>query len=625
MQFLRIFLLACLILSPAWAQEELISQVKDGTVAVDGNLVEWPNGEWLPVSVGFDGLPVVPDSGLTVRASFAFDSKKLYLALSVFDDDFVTVDRSWRYGDGFFLTVVTEEGKDRSSHVYQYGFSQNEKFLVYRNAEYFPRFQSLENLEFRHVQHADRVDYEIGIPYIFLRPFNPFLHSSVALNIIYADRDGNERRLVMLSHDRDYDTEMSSLRAGRLFKPFLSDVLSPEERSAHFRLNKNYFKTSEEIGVDYVLNTEAESDLWSVKMELKRNRRTRRRFEETLIVNRGMNRGRQSLPIGMLPSGSYNLYLEAKDEQGKILVSHWDRVFILSESTLSEIEKELETARTSEALAPSLPNLDIRLKWFREFYEEKQHYEDISVMDSWFYDILLLRPHLENRTPLVFGPGLSRRYAHRSAIDDTLQPYSVYLPENFDANSPTPLIVGLHGSGVDEQGFMSMLVNRMKSLSLPVIAPRGRGLSDYYVGDSGQDVLESVMHFMELYPNIDRERILLVGFSMGGYGAWRLGLLHPEFFRGVIVMSGVVVPPRETGGESVFDLLDETADSSFFVVHGDRDNAVPIGGTRRLVGLLRDKGTEITYVEVPGAAHGDYNVDEDLINWIRNLLQGTTI
>ena len=59
MQFLRIFLLACLILSPAWAQEELISQVKDGTVAVDGNLVEWPNGEWLPVSVGFDGLPVL--------------------------------------------------------------------------------------------------------------------------------------------------------------------------------------------------------------------------------------------------------------------------------------------------------------------------------------------------------------------------------------------------------------------------------------------------------------------------------------------------------------------------------------------------------------------------------------
>jgi predicted esterase len=622
MQFLRIFLLACLMLVPAWAQEELIPQVKDGSIAIDGNLVEWPNGEWLPVSVGYDGLPVEPGAGLTVRASFAFDSKKLYLAVRVFDDDFVTVDRSWRYGDGFLLTIVTEEGKDRSRQVYQYGFSQEEKFLVYRNGEYFPRFQSLRELEFRHMQHSDRVDYEIGIPYKLLRSFNPFVYEAVALNIICADRDGNRRRLVMLSHDRDYDTEMSSLRAGRLFKFQVNNALAPEERSAHFRLEKNYFKTSEEIAVDYALNTEAESDLWSVKMELKRNRQTKQRMEETVIVNRGINRGRQSLPVGLLPSGSYNLYLEAKDEQGKMLASQWDRVFILSESTLSEIERELETVRTSEALAPSLPNLDVRLKWFREFYEEKQHYKDISVLDSWFYDILLLRPHLENRTPLVFGPGAIKRYAHRSAIDDTLQPYSVYLPENFDAESPTPLIVGLHGSGVDEQGFMPMLVSRMKTLALPVIAPRGRGLSDYYVGDSGVDVLECIRHFTELYPNIDNERILLIGFSMGGYGAWRLTLLHPDSFRGAIIMSGVVVPPQETGGESVFDLLDGAVDSSFLVVHGDRDNAVPIGGTRRLVGLLRDAGVDITYIEVPGAAHGDYTVDEDLLNWTKRLLLG---
>jgi predicted esterase len=621
MHFLRLALIACLISGPLLAQEEIIQEVKRGSVAVDGNLADWPGGRWLPVNVGTDSLPVEQDRGLTVEASLAFDSEKLYLALRAYDDDFVNVQRSWRYGDGFLLTILTEEGRERSRQVYQYGFSREEKFLVYRNGQYFPRYSGLADLEVSHIQHSDRVDYEIGIPFKYMRPCEPFVCESVALNVIYADRDGDRRKIVMLSHDRDYDTEMSSYRAGRLFKFQTREILSPDERSAHFRLKKNFFKSSEEIAVDYVLNTDAESDLWTFRMELFRNRQVKGRLEETLIVNRGRNSGGRALSVGQLPSGSYNLLMQVKDDGERLVASEWERIFILSENTLEEIEKELDAVRSSEILAPSLPNLDIRVMWYRKFFEENNHYTDISPLESWLYDIMLLRPHLERRTPLLFSPGTFKRYAHRSKIDDTLQPYSVYLPENFDREGPSPLIVGLHGSGVDEQEFLPMLVSRMKPLSLPVIAPKGRGLSDYYVGPSGEDVLECIRHFTRLVPNIDGERILLVGFSMGGYGAWRLGLLHPDMFRGVVVLSGVVVPPQMTGGESVFDLLEGTGRSRYLVVHGDRDDAVPIGGTRRLVGLLRDEGVDITYIEIPGGGHGDYGVTTDILDWIRDLLR----
>lgn len=619
MSCIRICLCLFLMAGVTSAQEPSIFQVEDGSISVDGNLSDWPTGAWFPVSVGFDGSPLEPSDGFNARVSFTFDSGMFYVAVSVFDDEFVSVDRSWRYGDGFLFTIVTEEGRDRSRCVYQYGFSRTEKFLVFRNGEYFPRFQSLSDLEFKHIQHDDRVDYEIGFPYRLLRPFNPFFYEKVALNIICADRDGQRRNLAMLSHDRDFDTEMTDQRAGLFFKLNPHAAAAREARSAHLGVKKNFFKAGQDIPIEYALNTEAESELWTLKVKLMRNRQLRTKVEDTLIVNKGLNRGREALPTGKLPSGGYDLYMEILDDQENSIDAEWDRIFILADSTLDEVGGEIEVARTSDIMAPSLPTLEIRLKWFEEFYAQRQCYEDIAALESWLYDILLLRPHLEKRTPLVFGQGTVKRYAHRSKIDDSLQPYSVYLPEGFDGEKPTPLIVGLHGSGVDEQNFMPMLVSRLRSLSFPVIAPKGRGLSDYYVGDSGEDVFECIDHFTGLFPNIDRDRIVIIGFSMGGYGAWRLGLLRPEFFRGLIIMSGVVDPPERTGGERISEMLDRASDSDILVVHGDRDNAVPVGATRNIVSRLRNLGADVKYIEVPGAGHGNYDVEEELLTWIKNL------
>jgi acetyl esterase/lipase len=41
----------------------------------------------------------------------------------------------------------------------------------------------------------------------------------------------------------------------------------------------------------------------------------------------------------------------------------------------------------------------------------------------------------------------------------------------------------------------------------------------------------------------------------------------------------------------------------FLVVHGTIDNLVPVAQARRFVGLLRDVGTDVTYVELAGAPH----------------------
>ena len=55
---------------------------------------------------------MAPSADLTVKAAFAFDAEKFYLAVRATDDDIQKVDRSWRYGDGFLFTLVTDEGKE---------------------------------------------------------------------------------------------------------------------------------------------------------------------------------------------------------------------------------------------------------------------------------------------------------------------------------------------------------------------------------------------------------------------------------------------------------------------------------------------------------------------------------
>ena len=49
----------------------------------------------------------------------------------------------------------------------------------------------------------------------------------------------------------------------------------------------------------------------------------------------------------------------------------------------------------------------------------------------------------------------------------------------------------------------------------------------------------------------------------------------------------------------------DTRTVPFLVIHGLRDDVVPIVQSRRLVSGLRAAGVEVEYTELPGAGHGD--------------------
>jgi predicted esterase len=616
MKLLRILAVILIVTAGGmYAGQDAVYQVKNGSITIDGNLEEWPADRWFPVSMLVSGEKHKPSKDLNVTGSFAFDSENFYVAVRAVDDKSVTVNRSWRYGDGFFFTLVTEENKERSRYVYQYGFSQQEKFLVFGNGEYFPRFDA-RDVQSKFIKHSDRVDYEIAIPYKLLKPFNPFIYKKVAMNLIYADRDEKREEIVMLLADMDFDTERTDRRGGRFFDLVPFQPRSVSQESYHFYLKKNFFKTGDTPRIRYAFSLEKGKTNRTVKIELIGKDEAVFSAVEKVSCDAGVNRGDFSLKPGNLPSGNYQIRFTVHDEQGKGVYTYSDDIFFLDQKAIQEYGNKMAVYKKNKKLAASLSNLGIRFQWFDDFYKS-ENYEFISSLNEWNEDILHLVSKLEKGEPAVFGKNVIKRYAHRSNIDNTLQPYSAYLPEGFGAGKTYPLIVALHGSGVDERGFFRFAARLLGSLGCPVIAPKARGLSDWYVGDSGKDVFECIEHFIRLYPNIDRERLFLTGFSMGGYGTWRLGLLKPNYFRGLVIISGALTAREGTGGENILDMIDKVRNENFLILHGDKDNAVPIENTRKAVEKLKALNAKVEYIEVPGAGHGNFDKNAEIIAWIK--------
>jgi predicted esterase len=116
--------------------------------------------------------------------------------------------------------------------------------------------------------------------------------------------------------------------------------------------------------------------------------------------------------------------------------------------------------------------------------------------------------------------------------------------------------------------------------------------------------LQAVDYLQQRYP-IDTDRILLVGYSMGGFGTWNIGLRYHDRFAGLMPMAGGISREEFLLGKDTFcrGLLDNARTVPTFFAHGDSDSVVPVKFDRWTAEGLKDRGFPFTYEEVPGGKH----------------------
>lgn len=132
-----------------------------------------------------------------------------------------------------------------------------------------------------------------------------------------------------------------------------------------------------------------------------------------------------------------------------------------------------------------------------------------------------------------------------SRVDGSAQPYALSLPDGITSAEPGhrfPLHVKLHGRGGtrNEVRFFQEHHERKPQDGQDWIQLDVFGRTDNAYRWSGEtDVFEAIADVKRRY-RIDNRRITLWGFSMGGAGAWHLGLHHPSLWSSVGPGAGFV-------------------------------------------------------------------------------------
>ena len=123
-----------------------------------------------------------------------------------------------------------------------------------------------------------------------------------------------------------------------------------------------------------------------------------------------------------------------------------------------------------------------------------------------------------------------------SRIDGSPQPYGLTIPASYDGKRPMRLDVWLHGTQVqmNEVRFMAQQAAPHSTSQIPAedyiqLEPFAR-MNHSYKFYAETDVYEAIAAVRKHY-NIDAERIVLRGHSMGGHqGSARLAIQNPTFF-----------------------------------------------------------------------------------------------
>lgn len=199
--------------------------------------------------------------------------------------------------------------------------------------------------------------------------------------------------------------------------------------------------------------------------------------------------------------------------------------------------------------------------------------------------------------------------------------YLLFLPAGYgaDAAKRWPLILFLHGAG--ERGTDVWLVAKhgppkidTTTANFPFIVvspqcPPGQNWSD--------DLLLALLTDIESKYAVDTHRVYLTGLSMGGFGAWSLGVSHPDRFAAIAPLCG--------GGDFIKVYLaaerHKAALTSLGVwaFHGAKDPVVPLEESQRMVNYLKKVGvTDVKLTVYPEAEHDCWTqtyANPELFSW----------
>lgn len=326
-------------------------------------------------------------------------------------------------------------------------------------------------------------------------------------------------------------------------------------------------------------------------------------------------------------AGNYRLILKLQADQGepvtKVALVHIERGLAAqvaaAKDRASKIEAKLKS-KHQDALIAALPSIQYRIGLFDLAAAGEIGFDRIDFQSELKEAATMLDALDAGRDPFQTRRNDFRR-AYLSKVDNTLQPFRVYVPSSYDGTKAYPLVIALHGMGGDENSYFDAygkgaFASEAEKHGYLVACPKGRKPASMYLGDAERDVMDVLAEMMRAY-RVDPDRVYITGHSMGGFGTWSVAMNHPEVFAAIAPISGGVMNPAN---------ISKIAHVPELIVHGDDDKTVPVERSRVVAAMGKKLGIEMKYIEVPKGSHGDVVAPhfKDVFEWFNTHKRKTS-
>jgi len=181
-----------------------------------------------------------------------------------------------------------------------------------------------------------------------------------------------------------------------------------------------------------------------------------------------------------------------------------------------------------------------------------------------------------------------------------------YLPNlpkdyNIDTLKKWPLIIYLHG-GSDRGDDLNKLyasgipdqIYRGREFPFIIISPQ----CPHFIRWSTDNWFDNFYEEITTKYRIDKNKIYLTGFSLGGDGTWYLAAKYPDKFAAIAPMSGFT-----SHTDYLDNNIDKLIDMPIWAFHGKIDNVVPFEETERIIKKLEEKNKDLKFSIEPEIGH----------------------
>jgi predicted esterase len=537
-----------------------------------------------------------PDVPLTYR--LAYGAQFFYVYIEAEAEELTYHDRAYQNGDGFTLVLThPAPGNTPTEEFYVLACSAVDRPSMEwtRNIFWYYNVDNLfvatsENTKFAFHDGEGTIAFELKLPWNDVHPYHPWLSEGIGFNLAMTKAVGEKGTNSYRVVDAGIGDENSPREYALLRFEEPRHVGGPQ---TFVLLDRNNISEGDTLRARAVTVAAQPTREDLAAYTLTGEKATIDYSTTSYECGAGLTYHNFTVASRELPAGGY-----VAKWRSQLNGSAGESGFsILPSFDAAEFKRRLDGARAS--LSPgSFTTYEYKIEEIEKGLEELYPYETAVAQRIRISRMINYIRQAEIGNDLIAGLRGFVRLAHRSKIDNTLQPYMAWIPKDFDPSRKYPLLVFLHGSASTETDIMGWK-DAIPS-DFIAIGPRGRGPSHWYCVDDAQtDIAEAIQSVKENYP-IDDRNIFLSGSSMGGYGVYRTYYEAPDTYRAIAVFSGTPKIKSRPEDMSFVDFTKAENIERFrgvpvFIFHGKRDLNVSYSDTERFVEQLKEAGALVEF------------------------------